>query len=97
MVSNAPSDDDEYYDRGVALELEHVELDARSDVDHRQAHPGVAVSQVGWRIEHVLVERAQPLGVVGQQRHMVDPGEEHVVHSAQPVRSSSPNRVRKRS
>src|SRR5262249_10394953 len=68
----------------VALDLEHVELGMRPHVHDRQPHtggPGRSLRTITRhrRIEHGLVERVQPLRVLGEDRHLVEPVEQHAV------------------
>ena len=68
---------------GVADHLEHVELGARPDMDDRHPHRAIVGRTRLWsvaehlRVEHLLVEGLQPLGVVRQDGDVVEPGREH--------------------
>ena len=71
---------------GVADHLEHVELRVRADVDDRHAHlagvlaGGQPVVSPTSALEHLGVERVQPVGVVGEDGHVVEPVGEHRSH-----------------
>ncbi len=64
---------------GVALDLEHVELGERPDVDHRQPGTGVrtGVDLPDPGLEHLSVELGQAIGVVGDDRDMVQAIQQH--------------------
>jgi hypothetical protein len=63
----------------VAIKLEDVELDLRPDVDERQSHARRFLGVTGHgRLEHIPVERMEPVAVVRQHRDMIDPVEQHV-------------------
>ena len=73
----------------VPVDLEHVELGVRTDVDHGQAYVGALgclrpVARHG-RVEHLLVERVQPLRVLGEDRHVVEPVEQHARQRTRPI------------
>jgi hypothetical protein len=67
---------------GVAVDLEDVQLRCRSDVDDGQANsrlPGLFWTVTkNFGIEDVSVEGTQPIGVIGQERDVVDSLGEHV-------------------
>ena len=65
---------------GVAVDLEHVEFGVRADVDHCEAHSlrGRRLDH-RRRIEHLLVEREQPIDVVREEPHVVQAIEQHAV------------------
>ena len=68
----------------VAVDLEDVQLGGRTDVDHGHARPAgelLAVELHGGP-EHVDVERLEPVGVVGNDGHMVESLSEHQVSTS---------------
>jgi hypothetical protein len=63
---------------GVPVDLEHVEFCVRSHVDERQPNPVGLGHVVRYRrTEHLAVEGVQPVGVVGENGHVVHAVEQH--------------------
>src|SRR6266540_4949982 len=60
----------------------------RADMDDRQPHVGVfrrlEVVARDRGVEHFLVERVEALRVVGEDRHVVEPVEQHVIQRTRP-------------
>ena len=65
------------FGRIVAVHLEDVELRARTDVDHRQRSRADLFAVRNRRIEDLLIEPHEPLGVVGDDCDMVHAVEQH--------------------
>ena len=65
----------------VAVDLEHVQLGGRADVDDGHARPSgeLLTVELHGGPEHLDVERLEPVGVVGNDGHMVQSLREHQV------------------
>lgn len=73
----------------VPVDLEHVQLGVRADVDDGKPHVG-ALGCLGpvaghGRVKHLLVERVQTLRVLGEDRHVVEPVEQHARQRTRPI------------
>ena len=64
---------------GVSLDLEDVQFGGRADADEGELDGAVELLQVraDLGVEDLPVERHEPVGVMGQDGHVVDPVQQH--------------------